>query len=381
MDRKTYNYVIMNMDVKLMKIIVSAGGTGGHIYPALAIINKIKEKEPNSQFLYIGTTDRMEATIIPEQKIPYFGIEMKGFNRKNPFQNFKVIKKYLDNVKILKKKLKEFQPDVVIGVGGYVTAPVVYSAKKLGYKTFIHEQNSIPGLSNKFLSHYADKIGVSLPDSMSYFPKGKVEFTGNPRSEEVFYAKEVSKKDLFPSLSTNKKLVLIVMGSLGSTTMNRKLKETLSLFQNKNYEVIFVTGKSYYEEYKKAKCPSNVKIVSYLDHMAQVLKKTDLIVSRAGASSIAEITALGIPSILIPSPYVTHNHQLKNAKSLEERKATVIIEEKDFDKKILVSTIDHIFEDQSLYQELSQNARKLGNCESASKIYDILKKLINGDRK
>ena len=238
------------MDVKEMRIIVSAGGTGGHIYPALAIIHKIKEKEPNSEILYIGTKDRMESTIIPNQNIPYFSIDMKGLNRKNPFKNISVLKNYAKNIKILKKEIKRFNPDIVIGVGGYVTAPVIYSAKKLGYKTFIHEQNSIPGLSNKFLSHYADKIGVSLIDSISYFPKEKVVYTGNPRSEEAYYAKEVSKKELGLSLSDTKKLVLIVMGSLGSTTMNQKLKDTLPLFKNKDYEVVFVTGKGYYEEYK-----------------------------------------------------------------------------------------------------------------------------------
>lgn len=363
-----------------MKIIVSAGGTGGHIYPALAIINKIKEKEPNSEILYIGTKDRMEATIIPSKKIPYFGIEMKGLNRKNPFKNIDVLKNYYHNIKILKKEIKKFHPDVVIGVGGYVTAPVIYSAKKLGYKTFIHEQNSIPGLSNKFLAHYVDKIGVSLPDSIAYFPKEKVIFTGNPRSEEVYYTKEVSKKDLGLSLIDKKRLVLIVMGSLGSTTMNQKLKETLSLFEKKNYEVVFVTGKNYYEEYKKVKAPNNVRIVAYLDNMAQVLKKTDLIVSRAGASSIAEITALGIPSILIPSPYVTHNHQLKNAKSLEKKEATVIIEEDKYDKEILVSTIDHIFMDSKFYQTLHKNTSSLGVRDSATKIYQILRDLIDGDR-
>jgi UDP-N-acetylglucosamine--N-acetylmuramyl-(pentapeptide) pyrophosphoryl-undecaprenol N-acetylglucosamine transferase len=371
----------MVLDVKSMKIIVSAGGTGGHIYPALAIINKIKEMEPNSKILYIGTKDRMEASIIPSNNIPYLGIVMKGLNRKNPIKNISFLKNYFNNVKLLKKEIKKFNPDIVIGVGGYVTAPVIYSAKKLGYKTFIHEQNSIPGLSNKFLIHYVDKIGVSLPDSINYFPKDKVVFTGNPRSEEVYYAKEISKKDLNLSLSENKKLVLIVMGSLGSTTMNQKLKETLPLFKDKDYEVVFVTGKNYYDEYKKVKTSSNVKIVSYLDNMAQVLKKVDLIVSRAGASSIAEITALGIPNILIPSPYVTHNHQLKNAKSLEKIKATVIIEEDKYDSKVLVSTIDSILNDSSIYQELHNNASLLGVKDSATKIYQILRNLIDGDKK
>ena len=378
---KTYNYDIMNMDVKIMKIIVSAGGTGGHIYPALAIINKVKENEPNSEVLYIGTKDRMEATIVPNKGINYFGIEMKGLNRKNPFKNIGVLKNYINNVKILKKKIKEFNPDIVIGVGGYVTAPVIYSAKKMGYKTFIHEQNSIPGLSNKFLSHYADKIGVSLDSSIEYFPKEKTEFTGNPRSEEVYNTKEISKDKLGLSLDKNKKLVLIVMGSLGSTTMNIKLKETLPLFKNKDYEVVFVTGKNYYDEYKNVKVTSNVKVVPYLENMAQVLKKTDLIVSRAGASSLAEITALGIPNILVPSPHVTHNHQLKNAKSLEEKEATVIIEEDKYDKELLVSNIDKILNDKDLYDKLKNNTKKMGVTDSSTKIYKILRNIVDGDTK
>lgn len=362
-------------------MIVSAGGTGGHIYPALAIIHKIKEKEPNSQILFIGTTDRMEHTIIPKQNIPFLGIEMKGLNRKQFWKNIEVFKQYRKNVKLLKQEIEKFHPDIVIGVGGYVTTPVIYSAKKLGYKTFIHEQNSIPGLSNKFLIRYVDKIGVSLPDSVSFFPKEKVVFTGNPRSEEVLKEKSIPKNQLGLGLTEDKKLVLIVMGSLGSTTMNQKLKETLPLFAKKEYEVVFVTGKDYYEEYRNTKVPSNVKIVSYLENMPQVLKHTDLILSRAGASSIAEITALGLPSIMIPSPYVTHNHQLKNAKSLAEKNATVIIEEENYDKKLVIDTIDSILNNRKKYQEMSKNASSLGVKDSASKIYQILRTLIDGEEK
>ncbi|MDD6224598.1 MAG: undecaprenyldiphospho-muramoylpentapeptide beta-N-acetylglucosaminyltransferase [bacterium] len=363
-----------------MKVIVSAGGTGGHIYPALSIIAKIKEKEPSSEILYIGTTDRMEHTIIPEKKIPYFAIEMKGLNRKNIFKNISVLKNYCHNVKILKQEIKKFNPDIVVGVGGYVTAPVIYSAKKLGYKTFIHEQNSIPGLSNKFLMHYVDKVGVSLPDSIQYFPKEKTILTGNPRSEEVFYAKEVSKKELGLSLTEHKKLIVIVMGSLGSTTMNKKLKDTLPLFATKEYEVVFITGKNYCDEYKKIKTSTNVKIVPYLDNMAQVLKKTDIIVSRAGASSIAEITALGIPSILIPSPYVTHNHQLKNAQALKKQRAAFILEEKDYDGEKLVAMIESLLTNKQEYDILKNNAQKLGITNSATKIYQEIKNLIDGEQ-
>ena len=360
-----------------MRVIVSAGGTGGHIYPALAIINKIKEKEPNSEFLYIGTTNRMEHVIIPEKNIPYLGIKISGINRKNILKNIEVFKDYRNSIKILKKKIKEFNPDIVLGIGGYVTAPVIYTAKKLGYKTFIHEQNQIPGVSNKFLSHYADKIGVSLPESIDYFPKEKTFFSGNPRSEEVVNIKPINKREL--SLSEDKKLVMIVMGSLGSTTMNQKLKETLALFNAKNYEVLFITGKNYYDTYKNEKVSSNVKIVPYLDNMLSVLKKTDLIVSRAGASTIAEITAIGLPSILIPSPYVTHNHQLKNAQALEKEKATIIIEEKDYDSKKLVSTIDLVLNDSKKYKELKENTKKLGVVDSATKIYQVIRNLIDGE--
>ena len=362
-----------------MKVIITAGGSGGHIYPALAIINKIKEKEPNSTFLYIGTKDRMEATIVPDKGIPYLGIEMKGLNRKNLIKNVSVLKNTLKNVKYLKKVIKEYDPDIVIGVAGYVTAPVIYAAKKLGYKTFIHEQNSIPGVSNKFLSKYADKIGISLASSKKYFPKKKTVFTGNPRSEEVVSGKRVSKESLDLGLNKNNKLVLIVMGSLGSTTMNRKLKETLPLFKDKDYDVVFVTGKGYYDEYKSVPVSSNVKIVPYLDNMKDVLKNTDLIVSRAGASSIAEITALGIPSILIPSPYVTHNHQLKNAKVLEDAKASIIIEEKEYDKELVVNNIDKVLNNQELFNTLKENSLKLGVKDSATKIYLELKKMIDGE--
>ena len=362
-----------------MKVIITAGGTGGHIYPALAIVNKIKEKEPNSSFLYIGTKDRMEATIVPSKNIPYLGIEMQGLNRRNPFKNFKVISNTLKNVKYLKKKIKEFNPDIVIGVAGYVTAPVIYAAKKCGYKTFIHEQNSEPGVSNKFLSRYADKIGISLEASRKFFPKDKVVYTGNPRSEEVTLGKIIPKDKLGLGLSNNKKLVVMVMGSLGSNTMNAHFKDTLPLFNNKDYEVVFVTGKSYYDEYKSLNTTSNVKIVPYIDNMIDVLKHTDLIVSRAGATSIAEITALGIPSIIVPSPYLANNHQIKNGDVLEKNGCSVVIQEKDFDSKMFVSKIDEILNNKKLYDNLKTNAYNMGVRDSATRIYDTIKKMIDGE--
>ena len=359
-----------------MRVVVSAGGTGGHIYPALAIINKIKEMDKNSEILYIGTTDRMEATIVPKDGIKYIGVEMKGLNRKKIFKNFKVLSIYLNAKKKIKEVLKDFKPDIVLGIGGYITLPVIEVATKLGIKTFIHEQNSIPGLSNKILSRKVDKIGVSLEDSLRYFDSKKTIFTGNPRSEEVLNAKPLVKSKY--GLKANKKLVLVVMGSLGSMTVNKSLKNIIPNFDNKEYEVLFVTGKNYYEDYSKIEnIPKNVKIVPYLDDMLSVMKRTDLIITRAGASTIAEITAIGIPSILIPSPYVTHNHQYKNAKVLEDAGASIIIEESNLDSEILIKTIDEILKDPKKYDIMKKNSESLGVKNSASKIYEIIKKLVD----
>lgn len=361
-----------------MKVVVSAGGTGGHIFPALAVINKIKEKEPNSKILYIGTTDRMEADIIPKLGIDYIGIEMKGLNRRNPFKNISVINSLLKAIKKCRKIIKDFNPDIVLGIGGYITFPVIVAAKKEGYKTFIHEQNSIPGLSNKILKNKVDAIGVSLEESIKYFPIAKTIFTGNPRSEEVINAKPVSKSKY--GLSNSKKLVLIVMGSLGSLTINNIMREILPKFKGKNYEVLFVTGKNYYENYKKIKnLPENVKIVEFLNDMLGLMKNVDLIVSRAGASTIAEITAVELPSILIPSPYVTHNHQYHNALVLANKGASVLIEEKDLNANNLINNIDEILNNSKKYDKMKKANGELAIKDSATKIYEIIKKITNGD--
>lgn len=357
-----------------MRVVISAGGTGGHIYPALAIINKIKEKEKKCDILYIGTTDRMEKDIVPKLGIKYVGIEMEGINRKKPLRNIRVFIKYKKAIKKAKKTIKEFEPDVVIGVGGYITAPVLIAAHKLKIKTIIHEQNSVPGVSNKLISKYADKICVSLPNTVSYFDKEKTIYTGNPRSEEIINIKPALKKDF--GLDEDKKLVLIVMGSLGSTTMTKKIKELIPHFKDKNYQVLIVTGKSYYDEFKKNNLSKNVKIVPFLENMINLLKKTDLIISRAGASTIAEITAIGLPSILVPSPYVTNNHQYLNAKELEDYKASKLVSEKDFCPEVIVSLVDDILNNKTLYNEMKKNSLKLGMPSSATKFYEEIKKVI-----
>lgn len=357
-----------------MRVIVVAGGTGGHIYPAIAIINKIKEKEADSEFLYIGTTDRMEKELIPKMGIDFIGLEMKGLNRKNVFSNLGVLNKFRLAIKKASAEIKKFNPDIVIGAGGYITAPVLYAAHKLKIPTLIHEQNSIPGVSNKFIGNFADRICVSLPHSLELFPKKKVVYTGNPRSEEILKVDKVSKSTL--GFDDNKKLVVIVMGSLGSTTMTQKIKELLPGFSNKNYQVLIVTGEKYYDEYKDLSVSSTVKIVPFMDNLINLLKDTDLIISRAGASTIAEITAIGLPSILVPSPYVTNNHQFKNAKELEDNGACKIILEDNFSKDVVIKEIDKIFDDRQAYDLMSTNSKKLGIDDSATRIYEEILRII-----
>ena len=357
-----------------MKIAITAGGTGGHIFPALAIINKIKSHDKNSKFLYFGTTDRMEKDIIPEKGIPYIGIQMKGLNRKNILKNITVLKIYLAAIKKAEVKLKKFKPDIVIGVGGYITAPVLVAANHLGIKTIIHEQNSIPGVSNKLLSHFVNKICVSFKESESYFPKKKTIYTGNPRSEELLSMEKGKREDF--GFNHKSKFIILVMGSLGSLTMTKKMKELIPSFKDKDYQVLVVTGKNYYDDYKDVKTPTNVKIVPFYD--AKYMKDADLIITRSGASTIAEVTALLLPSIMIPSPYVTHNHQYKNAKALEDKKACKILEEKDFCKENLLSLIDDCFK-KEVYNEMRKNLKEFSCPNSAEAIYKEIMRLVRNE--
>jgi len=356
-----------------MKVIISAGGTGGHIYPALAIINKIKELEKDSEFLYIGTHNRMEKDIIPEHNIDYIPLEIYGLSKKEMLKNIKNIYLITKAYKKCKKIMKEFKPDIVIGVGGYVTYPVILAAHNLKIKTFIHEQNSIPGKSNRMLENLVDAIGVSFMDSKKYFKnKDKVYFTGNPCSENAIETKAVTKKSV--GVKSYRKLVLVVSGSLGSNVVNDKMKSFLKKVKDKKYDVVYVTGKNYYEEFNKNKFPDNVHIVPYIENMSGLLRNVDVCISRAGASSLSELIALKVPSIIIPSPYVANNHQYYNALSLSENNACIMIEEKDLNDKILIESIDKCLSDE-YKSKLIYNMSKLSVDDSSIKIYEIIKKI------
>lgn len=360
-----------------MKVVITAGGTGGHIFPALALISKLKEKDKDVEVLYIGTTNRMEKDIIPKEGIPYIGIEMKGLNRKNIFKNVGVMKTYFKAVSKAKVEITKFKPDVVIGFGGYISAPVIYAASKLKIKTIIHEQNSIPGVSNKILSRYVDKVLVSFKENIKDFPSSKTIYTGNPRSEQIKDIKKVSKTEL--GFKKDKDLVIIVMGSLGSLTMTKKLKEIIPIFRNKDYQVLLITGKDYYDDYKDIKISSNVKLVPFIDNLIGLMKDADLIITRSGASTIAEITSIGLPAIMVPSPYVTNNHQYINAKSLEDDGACIILKEEDFNKSSLINLLDKTINDKDKLKKMREALLKRGVLDSATRVYEETIKLVRDE--
>lgn len=357
-----------------MRVIISAGGTGGHIYPALAIINKLKKEVKDVEFLYVGTDNRMEKDLIPSFDIPYKSLHMTGFDRKNILNNIKTFKNLYLARKECKKIIEEFKPDIVIGCGGYVTVPIIMEAKRHKVKTLIHEQNSVVGLANRFISRYSNKVMVSFPETVFSFKRGMAVLTGNPCSENAILMKKANKEEY--GLSKNKKLVLIVMGSLGSKTINDMIYNNLSKFSNKSYEILFITGNSYYEKLDKVAEFKNVKIVPFVYELPRIMKESTIMVSRSGASTIAEITALTIPTIFIPSPYVTNNHQLKNALSLVKNDAGVMIEEKDLTIDKLIKEIDNLILNKKRYDTIKENLCDIGIKDSASKIYDVIKDTI-----
>ena len=360
-----------------MKIIVSAGGTGGHIYPALAIINKFQEQEKDLEVLYIGTHNRMEKDLIPKRGLRYEPIEIYGFSKKDLLLDFKNIFLIKKAEKKCLKLMQEFKPDLVLGIGGYVTYPVIKAAHKLGIKTFIHEQNSIPGKTNLALQNKVDLIGVSFKETINKFnkAKGEVFYSGNPCGENALSLAPMPKDSL--GLSKDKKLVVVVAGSLGSATVNAKMTEFLYEVKKEEYEVLYITGKDLYDEFiKDQNFPSNVQVLPYLDNLPALLKNTDLIVTRAGASTMSEILSLNLPAIFIPSPYVANNHQYYNALEIKNNGGGEIIEEKDLTSAKLLSTINDVLKDQEKYKKMRQSLQKMSMNNSSELIYKKLKGLI-----
>lgn len=363
-----------------MNIVVSGGGTGGHIYPALALIREIKKESKEVNFLYIGTEEGLESKLVTREDIPFKSIHITGFKRKISFDNIKTITRFIKGVKKSKKILKEFKADIVIGTGGYVCGPVVYAAAKLGIPTIIHEQNSVPGLTNKFLSRYVEKIAICFEEAKEFFPDNKVVLTGNPRASEVLN-QDVIKGRKSVGLDVAVPLVLIVGGSRGARPINEAVLKSLAHLGQKPYQVLYVTGDVHYEEVKNEVeligNPQNVIIKPFIHNMPEVLAGTDLVVARAGATTLAELTSLGIPSILIPSPYVTNNHQEKNARSLSNHQAANIVLEKDLTGQRLITEIDKILLDEKKLLEMKAASRKLGIPDAANRLYQLMIELVN----
>ena len=356
-----------------MKFILTAGGTGGHIYPALSVLDEIK-KDKSNEYLYIGTKDRMENDLIPSMGIPYEGIEIYGFSKTDIIRDIKNIKCICSSYKKCLKIMDEFKPDAVIAFGGYVTLPVCLAAKKRGVSVFLHEQNMLPGKTNIFLSSKVDAVFVSFKDGTRKLKCKNIIYTGNPVSQRAIETKKYNKTDL--GFSKDKKLIIIVMGSLGSTSVNERLLDFLRSYERDDTEILFITGKkSYADSNNNLIVPKSTKIVPFFDNLPSLMKSADLIISRAGASTIAEIMATKTPSILIPSPYVANNHQYYNALDLVNKKISILIEEKDLDKNTLIKAIDEIF-DESTLKEIKDNLKEIKDMSSSTIIVNNIKEIL-----
>ncbi len=358
-----------------MRVIFGTGGTGGHLYPALALASYIKEQDPTSEFLFVGTPNHLEATVVPENGYAFKAMDVSGLSG-SAFNKAKALLKFVKSIKKSNKIIKEFQPDLVMGFGGYVSASIVLAASKKNIPTMIHEQNSIVGLANKILIKHVDGIVTCYQKAMDELPENKTYLLGNPRATEV---KEKPKVEILEQygLDSLKPFVLIVMGSLGSSSVNNVILEALDEFKGKEYQVVFVTGKNQYEGVMKAYNKENkqVKIIPYVEDMPSMLSKCSLVVSRAGASTLAEITSLGVPSLIIPSPYVASNHQEFNARELYEKEAAEMILEKDLSAHCLVDKIDALMSNPTRRQRMQKQASDLGKPNASKDIYELMKKI------
>lgn len=364
-----------------MRLLVSGGGTGGHIYPALALIEAVKKKYPDSEILYVGTKKGLESRIVPDAGIDFKTVEIQGFKRSISLENFKTIYLFLKSVRDSKKIIKEFKPDVVVGTGGYVCGSVVYAASRMNIPTFIHEQNSVAGITNKFLGHFVDKIGICFDDVKSDFPAKKVVFTGNPRAQQVVNMVNTHRLENEYGLDSTKPTILVFGGSRGAEGINQAMVDATEMLNSKSYQVLFVTGRVHFdkisEELSQKNLPKNFFVEPYINDMPAILPEVDVIVGRAGATSLAEITALGIPSILIPSPYVTNDHQTKNAMSLVKQNAALMVKEKELTGSVLISEIDSIMASEQQRNNMVVNAKKAGVPDAGDKVISVLEDLIN----
>ena len=362
--------------MKINKYIISGGGTGGHIYPALSIANEIKNDNPESELLFVGSTGKMEMKKIPDSGFNIIGIPVDGFQRSFSFKNilfpFKLLVSIIKSIFIVAR----FKPDIVIGTGGFASGPVVFVSQLMGYPTLIQEQNSYPGITNKILGKKAKFISVAYPKMDKFFPKEKIVFTGNPVRKNIIF-NEIKPMDakLFFDLDPNKPIIGVIGGSLGALNLNKIISKNLNIFNDLGVQVIWQCGNLYYEKYKFLQTKS-IKILPFISKMNFLYKSVDVLISRSGASTISEICITNTPSILIPSPNVAENHQYHNAIELFNLNASELIEEKNLEKKIK-TVLPEFWLNYSLRKKMKKNLQKLSKPNATKDIVKLIKEIIN----
>ncbi len=367
---------------KEYRIIVSGGGTGGHIFPALSIADAIREKHPEAKILFVGADNRMEMQRVPAAGYEIVGLPIAGFDRKNLFKNIKVLWLILKSQRMAKRIIKNFAPHAVVGVGGYASGPTLKMAASLNIPTLIQEQNSYAGVTNKILAKSARMICVAYDGMERFFPREKIRLTGNPVRKNLIEMKANRTEAMKAmGLDENKRCVLIVGGSLGARSINEAVLANIELIrENKDIQFIWQTGKLYFEEMKERSAsvgkPENLTVTDFVSNMAEALGAADLVVSRAGAGSISEFALLGKAVILVPSPNVSEDHQTKNAMALVEKDAAIHVADARAKDEMIRTAVQTVL-DKKRVAALEKNVEKLGRPDSAEVIAEEVIKLAD----
>ena len=370
------------MDKKI-KVLVSGGGTGGHIFPAISIANAIKNKCPNADILFVGAENRMEMEKVPAAGYPIIGLPVSGFDRKHLLKNIKVLFRLFKSIRLADKTVKSFSPDIAVGVGGYASGPTLWAAARRGIPTLIQEQNSYAGVTNKLLASKAKAICVAYENMDRFFPKDRIILTGNPVRQEL-QNDTINREEAirFFNLDSSKKTILVIGGSLGARTINNSIAAGIEKIPQ-NIQLIWQSGKGYDTQAQKAleeKKPENIKQMPFISRMDMAYKAADLVISRAGASSISELCLLGKPVILIPSPNVAEDHQTKNAQALSTKNAALMIRDCDA-QNLLIDTALKTVQDETSLKNMSDNISKMAQRDSATRIADIIFELVTKNKK
>ena len=357
------------------KFIISGGGTGGHIYPAIAIANELKLRYPKAEFLFVGAQDKMEMQKVPQAGYEIKGLWIAGLQRKLTIQNLLFPVKLVSSLLKSRAIINSFKPDVVIGTGGFASGPLLQMANSLNIPTLIQEQNSYPGITNKLLSKKANKICVAYENLERFFPKEKMILTGNPVRQDLIAIDSKREEAIkYFNLDSSKKTLLILGGSLGARRVNQLIEKELDFFNSQNVQVIWQCGKFYFEEYKKYNS-NTVQVFAFLDRMDLVYAAADFVISRAGASSVSELSIVGKPVLFIPSPNVAEDHQTKNAQSIVDKKGALMIKESELDENF-ISVFSNLVADENLQKQLSGNLKKLAKVNATKDIVDEIVRLI-----